>query len=427
MYIIQVVNGIHSNTELIYRPRWITSQLRTAVKDHPVLVLTGARQVGKSTLLQREKPFSGWRYITLDDFDVLRQAEGDPAALWAGVDKVVIDEVQKSPRLLSAVKQIVDRKRPRASFVLSGSANLLLMRQVSESLSGRAVYFTLYPMAHGEMQQQDAPDWLARFFKGEMPREGFIQTSARDPLPLLARGFMPPILTLSGQEAVVRWWEGYVATYLERDLRQISQIESLADFRKLMVALALRNGQLLNQTEVSRDVGLSQPTIHRYLNILEATCLLERLPAFARSRTKRLMKTPKIYWIDPGLAAYLAGYYDEDSLRSAREAGGFFESLVVLHLKILAQLLTPHPRFSYWRTVTGKEVDLVIEHGRRLVAVEIKLTSAPSYRDTEALQLFLEDYPETAAALLVHTGREVRRLHEKIVAIPWNLLSGKSK
>lgn len=418
------MNEIHSNKEWIYRPRWLAHQLRAAVKEHPVIVLTGARQVGKSTLLRQEKPFSQWRYITLDDFDVLRQVERDPSALWAGVDRVVMDEVQRSPALLSAVKRTVDQRRTKLSFVLSGSANLLLMRQVSESLSGRAVYLTLFPMAEGEAEGQEPPDWLARFFKGEMPRERVYQTS-KDPFPPLVRGFMPPILTLSSQEAVTRWWEGYVATYLERDLRQISQIESLPDFRRLMEALALRSGQMLNQTEVGRDIGLSQPTAHRYLNILEATCLLERLPAFARSRTKRLMKSPKVYWADPGLAAYLAGFYDVNSLRSARESGGLFETLVILHLKVLAQLLTPRPRFSYWRTVTGKEVDLVIEHGRRLLAVEIKLTSTPTYQDAENLRLFLDEYPETVMALLVYAGREIKRLHEKILAIPWQLLCGK--
>lgn len=420
------MNEIHSDREWIYRPRWITPHLRAAVEDHPVVVLTGARQVGKSTLLQQERPFSQWRYITMDDFDALRQAERDPAALWAGADRVVLDEVQKSPTLLSAVKQTVDRKRPKVSFVLSGSANLLLMRQVSESLSGRAVYFTLYPMAHGETEGQKPPDWAERFLAGEMPREGVVQSSIKEPFDLLVRGFMPPVLTLSRRDAVIRWWEGYVATYLERDLRQISQIESLADFRRLMEALSLRNGQMLNQTEVGRDIGLSQPTVHRYLNILEATCLLERLPAFARSRTKRLMKSPKVYWIDPGLAAYLAGHYDVGSVRSAREVGGLFESLVILHLKVLAQLLTPRPRFSYWRTVPGKEVDLVIEHGRKIMAAEIKLSATASYADTEGLRLFLDEYPETAVALLIYSGQEIKRLHEKIVAIPWHLLAGKS-
>lgn len=424
MDIIQIVNKFHSSKEWVYRPRWLTPLIRAAAQDHPVTVLTGARQVGKSTLLQKEKPFSQWRYVSLDDLDVLRQAEREPPALWAGVDRVVLDEVQKSPTLLSAIKQAVDQRRSKVSFVLSGSANLLLMRQVSESLSGRAVYFTLFPMAKGEMKGQSAPDWLPRFFNGEMPREGSTETDVEEPFPLMLRGFMPPLLTLSAEEAVIRWWEGYVATYLERDLRQISQIESLPDFRRLMEALALRSGQMLNQTEVGRDIGLSQPTVHRYLNMLEATCLLERLPAFARNRTKRLMKTPKVYWVDPGLAAYLAGHHDADSLRNAREAGGLFETLVIFHLRVLAQLLTPRPRFSYWRTVTGKEVDLVIEHGRKLIAAEIKLTSTPGYQDAESLRLFLDEYPETAVALLVHAGRAVKRLHEKIVAVPWHLLSG---
>jgi len=425
MHIIQHVNEIHSSPELIYRPRWLGSVLRAALGDHPVVVVTGPRQTGKSTLLQHEEPFSRWRYITLDDFDALRQAERDPSALWAGVDKIVLDEVQKSPALLSAVKRSVDQKRSAVSFVLSGSANLLLMGQVSESLSGRAVYFTLYPMTLGEMEGNSAPDLLAKFFQRDAIPEGAVPITM-DPLPLLARGFMPPLLTLSGQEAATRWWEGYIATYLERDLRQISQIESLPDFDRLMRALALRNGQILNQTEVARDIGLSQPSVHRYLNILEATYLLERLPAFARNRTKRLMKSPKIYWVDPGLAAHLCGHFDAESLAASREVGGLFESLILLHLKALAQMLVPRPRFSYWRTITGKEVDLVVEHGRKLLAVEIKLTTAPRYQDAENLRVFLEEYPETEAALLVHSGAEVKRLHEKILAVPWVLLSRQS-
>lgn len=360
----------------------------------------------------------------MDDFDALHQAARDPAALWAREDRVVLDEVQRSPRLLSAVKQRVDRKRPKVSFILSGSANLLLMHQASESLAGRAVYFALSPMTQGEMHGRPAPEWIAKLLKGKMPEEGRVKTPAKEPVALIVRGFMPALLTLSRREAVIRSWEGYVATYLERDLRQISQIGALAEFRRLMETVALRSGQMLNQTEVARDIGLSQPTVHRYLNMLEGTHLLERLPAFARHRTKRLMKSPKVYCVDPGLAAYLAGHHDAGALRSAREAGGLFESVVLLHLRALTQLLTPRPRLSYWRTVSGKEVDLVIEQGRKLLAVEIKLTSNPRYGDAERLRLFLEEYPEALAGLLVYAGGEIKYLGEKIVALPWHLLSG---
>ena len=153
-----------------------------------------------------------------------------------------------------------------------------------------------------------------------------------DPLPLMQRGFMPALLTLTTPADYLRWWEGYVATYLERDLRQMSQVESLVDFRRVMALLALRTGQLLNQSEVARDAGLSQPTIHRYLNLLEATHLFERVPPYLGSHTTRLLKSPRGFWSDVGLAVFLAGYFSADELAKAREMGAFFETLIYQHL-----------------------------------------------------------------------------------------------
>jgi len=198
----------------------------------------------------------------------------------------------------------------------------------------------------------------------------------------------------------------------------------LPDFRRLMVALSLRCGQILNQTEVARDTGISQPTVHRYINLLETTCLVERLPAFALNRTKRLIKSPKVIWSDPGLVSFLAGHYDIESLRSSREAGGIFESMVYLHLRTLSEILVPKPRIFYWRTTTGKEVDFVLEWGRKLLAVEVKLSTRPKYSDIETLRLFMKEYPETSAGILVHAGDEVKIMDEKVVAIPWFLLGG---
>ena len=387
-----------------------------------MVILTGARQVGKSTLLQQEKPFSQWRYLSLDDFDVLQQAEREPTSLWAGTDRVVLDEVQRSPALLSAVKRTVDQRGRRIRFVLSGSANLLLMEKVSETLAGRAVYFTLPPMTLGEILGRPVPDWLPTFFKKGLSDKQSVQETEALPIVHMLRGFMPPLFGLARFDAVIRWWEGYVATYLERDLRQLSQVDSLSDFRRVMQALALRSGQMLNQTEVSRDTGVSQPTVHRYLNLLEASCLLLRLPAFSRNRTKRLIKTPKVYWVDPALACYLAGHHEAKSLEASREVGGIFETLVLLHLQALCHLFVPRPQLSYWRTATGKEVDFVVEQGEKLVAVEAKLTTSPRFSDADGLLLFLEEYPETIQGILIHAGSSVKRLHEKILAVPWHVL-----
>lgn len=410
--------------------RWLTPRLQEAVEQHPIVVLSGARQVGKSTLLRGAEPFDRWRYLTFDDVSLIHQARERPAALWAGADEVVLDEVQKAPEVLQAVKLAVDSSERRRRFVLSGSANLMLMKEVSESLAGRAVYATLEPMALGELQgdTEAAPvGKLDGLLSGHFPEEG--EVAGADPAPHLLRGFMPallPFLEIENESrrdaAVLQWWEGYVATYLERDLRQLSQVSSLVDFRKLMELLALRSGQLLNQSELGRDAQLPQPTVNRYLNLLEASHLFHRLPAYASSRTTRLLKSPRIFWSDPALAVFLAGYFDLESLRKSRELGFFFETLVFLHLRILAGELLPKAKIFSWRTPKGEEVDFVLEHGRRLLGVEVKLAEEAGYREAAGLRRFLEANPE-AAGLLVHNGRRIRRLDDRIVAVPWTWLA----
>lgn len=423
---IHIMNNFHSIAAdpPVYYDRWLTPQLRSACEAFPIVVLTGARQVGKSTLLRRAEPFSSWRYHTMDDFDTLRQVQENPASLWAGVSEVILDEVQKAPELLPAIKRAVDEQPGRYRFVLSGSANLLLMGKVSESLAGRAVYFVLDPLTLGERHGQPPPSLLTDVLAGRWPQDGLLPAAPADPFPLLQRGFMPALLALKTPEDCVRWWDGYVATYLERDLRQMSQVESLVDFRRVMALLALRTGQLLNQSDVARDASLSQSTIHRYLNLLEATHLFERVPAYLGSHTTRLLKAPRAFWADVGLAVFLAGYYTAADLAGAREVGAFFETLIYQHLRVSSGLLAPRARLHFWRTQTGDEVDFVLEHGRRVVGIEVKMTNSPGYRHSAGLVKFLAEHPQAVGGILVHGGQTIRRLDEKIVAVPWPLLTG---
>ncbi len=300
----------------------------------------------------------------------------------------------------------------------------LLMRQVSESLAGRAVYYVLDPMTLGETHQAVQPDILTRALSGDWLPEATLPDPLPDPVPLLLRGLMPALLTLTSPQAWARWWDGYVATYLERDLRQVSQIDALLDFRRLMQFVALRSGQLLNQSELARDAQLSQPTVHRYLNILETTHLFERLPAYTTSHTTRLLKSPKAFWNDAGLAIFLSGYFEEGDLGKSREFGAFFETLIYHHLRVLTRLMTPAGRLYFWRTQTGVEVDFVLEHGRHLLAIEVKHSDNPGYGDAAGLRAFLSEYPNASGGLLVHGGREIRRLDEKILAIPWTVVTG---
>ena len=227
-YIIHAMNKIYSRDELNYKPRWLTDRIQQAVVDHPIVVLTGARQVGKSTLLQHASPMQDWRYVTMDNADTLAQALSHPESLWAGTTQIVIDETQKAPAILSAIKQAVDHAgRRELRFLISGSANLLLMKQVSESLAGRAVYFVLNPMTIGEQLERPAPNILSDLLAGTLPSEGaWSEKTKISVAEWLLRGFLPPLFDLPRAEVWSQWWEGYVGTYLERDLRQIANIDA---------------------------------------------------------------------------------------------------------------------------------------------------------------------------------------------------------
>jgi predicted AAA+ superfamily ATPase len=401
---------------MIYLPRRLSRKLNKITHDFPVTILSGARQVGKSTLLQHE--FADYAYLSLDDFSLQEKARRDPTSLWIAQERVILDEVQKFPALLEAVKLSVDSSGRRQHFILSGSANLLLMQGVTESLAGRAMYLDLFPLTFGEEQHSPEnlnfqslwePDW-------QVPEE---EMRSVDPLPYLLRGFFPPLLSFSDHEQVLTWLEGYTRTYLERDLTALSQVSSLIDFRQLMQAVALRTGMILNQADVSKDCGLSHATAHRYIRLLEASHLVARVPAFSRSRKKRIVKSPKIFFIDPALSIFLSGIHDAETLQKSRELGGYFETLVYLHLRAWCEAQTPKPGIYYWRTVSGQKVDFIIERGRKLLALEVKLTTRPAVHDIRNLLLFLQEYPETVRGVLVHAGSRLQWLHSRIVAVPW--------
>ena len=231
---------------------------------------------------------------------------------------------------------------------------------------------------------------------------------------MLARrgGFPSPAVHLASDQDRTVWFDGYVRTYLERDLQDISSISALPDFRRLMRAACLRMGQLLNQAELGRDVALPQATVHRYLNLLETSYLLVRLPAYAVNRTKRLIKSPKVYWGDTGVALHLT---QEESPR-----GAHLENIVLHDLLTWRDARLTHAEIFYWRTAIGEEVDFVIEAGGRLLPIEIKSTDRPRLRDTANLRTFLAEYGETArAGLLLHTGETLEWLAPNVLSMPW--------
>ncbi len=396
--------------------RLVEPALTERLRVMPAVVVTGARQTGKSTLVAERVP-GARRYATLDDLDVLDAARRDPEALVGGSGAVTLDEVQREPGLLAAVKRAIDRDRKPGRFLLTGSADLLVMRQVSESLAGRASYLTLWPMTRREQRGQGrAGQWEALLAaRDEAWRDVLAAGDAKpEDWRALARrgGFPTPALERGTAEERAIWFDGYVRTYLERDLRDLASISALPDFRRLMRAACLRLGQLVNQTELARDVALPQPTVHRWLNLLETSYLLVRLPAYAVNRTKRLIKAPKLYWGDTGVALHLAG--------AEEPAGAHLENLVLHDLLAWRDARRERAEIGYWRTASGEEVDFVIEAGGRLLPIEVKAAARPRLADCAHLRSFRREYGKRArAGLLLHTGSTVEWLAPDVLAAPW--------
>jgi predicted AAA+ superfamily ATPase len=399
-------------------PRAASRFLEKALAASPVVVVTGARQSGKSTLVCALPALKNRPYLTLDDLNVRGQALTHPEDLVARAPNLILDEVQRAPDLILAIKQAVDQDRPRrpGRFVLTGSANLLLMKRVSESLAGRASYLTLWPFTRrervgmgstgiwGALSGSPSEDWEEIVRNERAPHEDW-RAAAR------LGGYPTPSHELHDEEARQLWFSGYVQTYLERDLRDLAAIDNLVDFQRLMRAAALRLGTLFNQAEIARDVGIPRPTAHRYLNLLETSYQVVRVEAYAVNRTKRLIKSPKFYWGDTGLALFLSG---------AEPGGMHLENLVLSDLLAWRDSQIVKPQVLYWRTAAGEEVDFVIEQPGRLLPIAVKSTPRPGQADIRHLRSFLGEHPRQArGALLLHTGDEIFWIAKGILAAPW--------
>ncbi len=395
--------------------RAVQESLAERLRVMPAVVVTGARQTGKSTLAREFTP--GRRFHSLDDFDVLDMARRDPEALLGGAQPVTLDEVQREPALLHEVKRAIDRHRIPGRFLLTGSANLALMRSVSESLAGRASYLTLWPMTRREQAGSGRCGVWEELLEGEDRRWLELvksQPDRREDWRALARrgGFPVPAVHLNDDRDRAIWFDGYVRTYLERDLQALSSISALPDFRRLMRAACLRLGQLVNQTELGRDVALPQPTVRRYLNLLETSYLLVRVPAYAVNRTKRLIKSPKLYWGDTGVALHLA--------QDARPGGAYLENLILNDLLAWRDARLERAEVLYWRTSIGEEVDFVIESGDRLLPIEVKATKRPRLRDARHLRTFRAEYGDRSRpGLLLHAGTITEWFTPDVLATPW--------
>lgn len=419
--------------------RNITQKTREALSDTPVVLLHGARQTGKTTLArqltQTEPPVP---YLTLDEPGVLTAATADPVGFVAGLaGPTILDEVQKAPELLPAIKLVVDRepdrKRIAGRFLLTGSANVLSLPRAAESLAGRMEVVTLWPFSGGELNGLKE-GFVDRLFQPEpLPPTPGEQREPERLWQLLVQGGYPEAVARSNADRRSAWFDSYVSTILQRDVRDLANIEGLQALPRLLALLAARTATLLNYAELARTAGLPQSTLKRYFALLEATFLAQSIPPWSSNLSKRLVKAPKVLITDSGLSCHLVGA-DLDRLRADPTlTGRLLEGFVLMELRKQLSWSRTRAQLFHFRTQNGQEVDAVLESpAGKVVGIEVKARATISDRDLRGLRALEQAAgPHFLRGVLLYTGRQTVPFSSNLHAVPleqlWRLGSSASE
>lgn len=404
--------------------RNIEPSIHVAMTDTPVVLLNGARQTGKTTLACAIAEQTGAHYFTLDDAATLALAAGDPAGFIHNLKgPVVLDEIQRAPDLFPAIKVAVDKNRTPGRFLLTGSANVMTLPRLSDSLAGRMEIIPLFPFSAGELAGT-RERFVPRLFADTIADTKPASTKKDDLAARLTRGGYPEAVQRKAEDRRSAWFASYISTILQRDVRDLARVDALHTLPNLLTLLAARTSGLTNLADIGRDAGLSHTTLTRYLALLETVFLVHRLPAWSPHMGKRLVKAPKLHLVDTGLACHLIGanarrFSEEPSL-----LGRMMETFVVGELRKQLSWTAPHTSLHHFRTATGSEVDVVLEQADGAVAgVEIKASATVSTSDFAALQA-LRDHlgPRFKAGVVLYLGDHLVPFGDHLWLVPVSAL-----
>ena len=394
--------------------RHLSESVTKAAKSYPVVTLTGARQSGKTTLVRHL--FPNHTYLSLESPDLRAQALQDPRAFLNRGTHLILDEVQRAPDLLSYIQGMVDEDRRHGRFIVTGSHNLLLMKAVSQTLAGRTAVLMLHPFSMSELRGQPVNDPFAL----DHLTSSSAQAVSKDMWETLVTGFYPYIHDREAQPQ--EWYADYFRTYVERDLREVAQVNDLPRFENFVRLAAAHTARELNYSTLANDVGITQQTAKRWIQALELGFITLSLPAYAANFRKRVRKRRRLHFLDTGLVCYLLGIRDASMLAHHPLRGQIFESFVVSELiKHNAALRRDMP-FYYWRDATGHEIDIVIDTGTRLIPIEVKSANTIAVDAGKTLKWWC-DLPgnTTDGGVLVHGGNDNFEIHG-IRVLPWFLV-----
>jgi len=379
-----------------YISRNAESRLQHFASGYPVVVVTGPRQSGKSTLVRHA--FPDHRYVSLEDLDQREFAETDPRGFLNQFSGgAILDEAQRCPTLFSYLQTRVDERQQPGEFILTGSQQLGLLSGITQSLAGRAALLTLLPMTYGELQRAGkiGQNLDKILFDGAYP-------------PIFDRGLEPH-----------PWHGNYVRTYLERDVRQLIKVQDLGTFQRFLKLCAGRTGQLLNLSSLANDCGITHNTAKAWISVLEASYIVHLLPPHHQNFNKRLVNTPKLYFLDTGLATWLLGIQNSEQLATHVQRGALFESWVISELLKVRYNAGETSNLYFWRDRSGHEVNLLIDHGTHLSPLEIKSGQTINKDYFKGLEFWENLAGETAGKAWLVYGGDTRQSRSEVTVLPW--------
>ena len=384
-------------TTVTYIPRNAESRLKHFANGYPVLVVTGPRQSGKSTLVRHA--FPEYHYVSLEDLDQREFAETDPRGfLNQFTEGAILDEAQRCPALFSYLQTRVDERQQPGEFILTGSQQFGLLSGITQSLAGRAALLTLLPMTYDELQRAEkvGRNLDKILFDGAFP-------------PIFDRGLEPH-----------PWHGNYVRTYLERDVRQLIKVQDLGTFQRFLKLCAGRTGQLLNLSSLANDCGITHNTAKAWISVLEASYIVHLLPPHHQNFNKRLVKTPKLYFLDTGLASWLLGIQNSEQLTTHAQRGALFETWVISELLKARYNAGEYTNLYFWRDRSGHEVDLLIDRGTHLSPLEIKSGQTINKDYFKGLEFWQKLAGDAAGKAWLVYGGDTRQIRSDVTILPWH-------
>lgn len=399
-------------------PRHLSNTILKYAKEYPILALVGPRQSGKTTLAKAL--FSNYKYVSLENLDLRHYATSDPRGFLSDHGPfVILDEVQRVPEIFPYLQELVDNNQEPAQYILTGSSQFLLIEKITQSLAGRIATFKLYPLTYTELFEYPVDANFDSIY--ETYHSDRSEVSQAKLYELLWEGFYPRIHDKHLDS--YKWYENYLVTYVERDVRSLLQVKNLRTFENFLKMCASQSAQLMNYSNLANGLGVSAPTIREWISLLETSGLIFILPSFFENFSKRIVKTPKIFFADVGLLCHLLSIRNIEQLKSHPLLGSIFETFVISECFKRFYNIGETPPLYFWRDQSGQEIDLLIYKGQTSFPIEIKLSQSFHSDFKKPIESWFDLKGNQAKkGAVIYGGKQPLQTKSNVPAIPWFML-----